>query len=306
MAVVNDEERTRHLAWVEVEDTWADQAACTGAFHRHQGYECWAHVAGSERVAETGGHPPCHHVRTWNGSDMSGPRGAARNWEAASALAHWRLRASATSVVLAEAVSGGTQLQWCAAKRDARLRHRSERLSILEALRGFEEAERVIEHELNSLQKTLLHARVLLTDATAHRDFLQAQGAAAELHQRLMEDALPWPSGDLPRGLYFSVLTTLAASKSSERVLYNEVLQAGDMSRPQLDSALSLLADQGWVTLVYSPTQQVVLTYASLAGGPPQAQSGGSPKGVTGVRYHGGRCGRRVDRTGRAVVPHVP
>ena len=32
------------------------------------------------------------------------------------------------------------------------------------------------------------------------------------------------------------------------------------MSRPQLDSALSLLADQGWVTLVCSPTQQVVLT----------------------------------------------
>ena len=28
------------------------------------------------------------------------------------------------------------------------------------------------------------------------------------------------------------------------------------MSRPQLDSALSLLADQGWVTLVFSPTQQ--------------------------------------------------
>jgi len=75
-----------------------------------------------------------------------------------------------------------------------------------------------------------------------------------------MKDALPWPSGDLPRGLYFGVLATLAASKSSERVLYNEVLQAGDMSRPQLDSALSLLEDQGWVTLVYSPTQLVVLT----------------------------------------------
>ena len=86
LAVVNDEERTRHLAWAEIEDTWADQAVYTDAFFRHQGYECWAHVAGSERVAETGGHQPYHHVRTWNGSDMSGPRGAVRNWEAASAL----------------------------------------------------------------------------------------------------------------------------------------------------------------------------------------------------------------------------
>ena len=260
LAVVNDEERTRHLAWAEIEDTWADQAAYTGAFYRHQGYECWAHVAGSERVAETGGHQPYHHVRTWNGSDMSGPRGAVRNWEAASAFAHWRRRTAVTCMALAEAVSGGNQLQWCAAKRDVRLQHRSERLSILEALRGFEVAERVIAHELDSLQKTLLHSRVLLSDATAHRDFLQAQGAAVELHQRLMKDALPWPSGDLPRGLYFGVLATLAASKSSERVLYNEVLQAGDMSKPQLDSALSLLEDQGWVTLVYSPTQLVVLT----------------------------------------------
>ena len=260
LAVVNDEERIRHLAWTEVEDTWADQAERTGAFHRHQGYECRAYVHGSERMTETDGRPPYPHVRTWNGSDMSGPRGAARNWEAASAFARWRLRAAITCAALAETTIGDAQLHWCPAKRDARLRHKAERSHILKAMRGCEVAERVIAREVDSLQRSLSHARALLTDATAHRNLLHAQGSVAVQHQRLMEGTLPWPSGDLPRGLYFGVLAPLAAAKSSEHIPYNEVLRACDTPRPQLDSVLSLLADQGWVTLIYSPTQQVALT----------------------------------------------